>query len=78
MHGLTRTNNFGVTVIMHDLNLAALWCDRLMLIKQGALIAEGSPIKTLTTENLLACFDIPMHVMPHPLRHEKVLILSGQ
>ena len=78
VYELTRTNNFGVMVIMHDLNLAALWCDRLLLIKQGALIAEGCPVKTLTSENLLGCFEIPMHVLPHPFCNEKMFVLAGQ
>jgi iron complex transport system ATP-binding protein len=78
VHELTRTENFGVIVIMHDLNLAALWCDRLMMIKDGALIADGCPIKTLTTKNLFDCFDIPMHVLPHPVCQEKICILTSQ
>jgi iron complex transport system ATP-binding protein len=78
VHELTRTNNFGVIVIMHDLNLAALWCDRLMLLKEGVLIAEGCPRETLTTENLFECFDVPMTVLPHPACHEKIFVLANQ
>jgi iron complex transport system ATP-binding protein len=78
IHGLTRTKNFGVTVVMHDLNLAAFWCDRLLLMKQGVLIAEGCPIETLTADNLFQCFDMPMLVLPHPLNKEKIVIVSGQ
>ena len=78
IHELTRTKNFGVIVIMHDLNLAAFWFDRLLLMKQGALIVEGTPIKTLTADNLFECFDIPMHVLPHPLNKEKIVVVTGQ
>jgi iron complex transport system ATP-binding protein len=40
----------GITVIaaMHDLNLAALFFDRLVLLKEGAIFADGTPHEVLT------------------------------
>jgi iron complex transport system ATP-binding protein len=35
----------GVFVILHDLNLAALYADRIAILKKGGLIAEGIPPK---------------------------------
>ncbi len=76
IHALTRAENFGVMVVMHDLNLAALWCDRLMLMKEGALIFDDCPANTLTSNNLLECFDNPMHVFPHPIYSDKVCVVA--
>ncbi len=78
IHALTRAENFGVMVIMHDLNLAALWCDRVILMKEGALIADDCPVKTFTDRNLFECFDMPMYVFPHPLFNGKISIVARQ
>ncbi len=43
----------GILVVMHDLGLAARFCDRLLLLKQGSLIASGRP-ECVLTEALLA------------------------
>ncbi len=44
----------GATVIavLHDLTLAARWCDRLLLIDQGRLVADGTPAKVLTADRI--------------------------
>ena len=40
-------------VVLHDLNLAARVCDRLIVLQQGSIVAEGTPNEILT-ESLLA------------------------
>lgn len=78
IHALTRAQNYGVMVVMHDLNLAALWCDRVMLLKEGALIVDDCPIMSFTEKNLFECFDMAMHVFPHPICKEKKTILASR
>ena len=48
----------GVLVSLHDLGLAARWCDRVLIVKQGALLAEGRPEAVLTAETLRRAFGI--------------------
>jgi iron complex transport system ATP-binding protein len=43
----------GALVVLHDLNLAARVCDRLLVLQQGSVVAEGKPNEILT-ESLLA------------------------
>lgn len=78
IHALTRTENFGVMVIMHDLNLAAFWCDRLMLMKDGVLIADDCPDKSITDKNLFECFDMQMHVFRHPICRDKMCVVASE
>ena len=54
----------GVTVIMvsHDLNLAALYGDRLLLLNQGRAVLCGTPAEVLTSERLSACYGCTMLV----------------
>jgi len=43
---------------IHDLDLAARYCDRLLLIADGELLAVGSPESVLTSQRLKAAFDV--------------------
>jgi iron complex transport system ATP-binding protein len=52
----------GVVVSLHDLGLAARWCDRLLLMHQGRLVAEGPPEAVLTAERLAAVYGITAHL----------------
>ena len=56
----------GVLAVLHDLNLAARYADRLSLLKAGRLEAEGSPEEVLTAETVERCFDLPVTVSRHP------------
>jgi iron complex transport system ATP-binding protein len=48
----------GVIVVLHDLSLAARFCDRLVLIAHGGIIAEGSPAEVLTPSNLAEAYGV--------------------
>lgn len=56
----------GVLVITHQLNLAARFADRLLLLDRGRAVAEGSPTEVLTAERLSALFGWPVAVNPGP------------
>jgi iron complex transport system ATP-binding protein len=47
LNGLARQGR-GILVVMHDLGLAARFCDRLLALHQGCLIASGAPDAVLT------------------------------
>src|SRR2546426_1168574 len=54
-------------VVTHDVNLAAEFADRVMLLKEGRAIAIGSPQEVLTTELLHTVFDLEILVDAHPV-----------
>ncbi len=56
----------GVFTILHDLNLAAQYADRIIVLHQGHMIADGSPADVLTPEIILKAYDMPVMVTPHP------------
>ncbi len=59
----------GITVIaaMHDLNLASLYFDRLVVLKEGRLLADGTPAEVLTEEMLGDAFSASVRVEQHPV-----------
>jgi len=58
----------GLTVIaaMHDLNLASLYFDRLVLLKEGRVSADGTPHQVLTEARIREVFSASVGVEPHP------------
>jgi len=73
---LAHAGNTGVLVILHDMNLAARWCDRLLLLSGGRDIAQGAPGDVLTAANLYLAFGIDAQVIPHPLQPDRLLVLT--
>jgi iron complex transport system ATP-binding protein len=57
----------GVTMVVstHDLNLAAALCDRVVLLKQGRVIAQGATRETLTHQNIRLLYEIEADVRFH-------------
>jgi iron complex transport system ATP-binding protein len=52
-------------VSIHDLNLASLYADRIMLVGKGGLVAMGKPGEVLREDILEAVFGIPLLIAPH-------------
>ncbi|MES2605974.1 MAG: ABC transporter ATP-binding protein, partial [Pseudomonadota bacterium] len=52
----------GVIVVLHDLTLAARYCDRLLLLHSGSVIADGVPADVLSAANLQHAFQIDAHL----------------
>ncbi|WP_053143955.1 heme ABC transporter ATP-binding protein [Pseudomonas sp. P97.38] len=63
-----------VLVILHDLNLAARYCDRLLLLASGRSIAMGTPQEVLRPDSLKAVFGLEVLVQPHPERGHPLII----
>lgn len=60
------TRNTAVLVVLHDLNLAARYADRLVMLEQGRLMADGSPSEVLTPALIARLYDYPAQVIHHP------------
>ena len=59
VRGLNRT----VIAAIHDLNIAALYCDRLCALKDGKIIGEGTPRELLTPEFIRKVYEVDAQVM---------------
>ncbi len=60
------SRNTAVLVVLHDLNLAARYADRLVMLERGKLMADGTPAEVLTPELIARLYDYPAQVIHHP------------
>jgi iron complex transport system ATP-binding protein len=56
----------GVLVIIHDLNLASMFCDKILLLSQGELVGFEEPGKILRAESIKQYFDANVVILKHP------------
>lgn len=63
-----------VLVVLHDLNLASRYCDRILLLEQGRNYALDTPEQVLTPAALKVVFGIEVLVQPHPERGHPLII----
>lgn len=56
------SRNIGVLAVVHDLNLAAAFADRMIFIKNGQVVAEGSIPETFTKEIIASVYDCPVKI----------------
>ena len=70
----------GIAVIaaIHDLNLAAQYCDRLLLLKRGEIIADGTVEEVLTQEHIAEAFGVSALVRKHPITNAFSITLLQQ
>ena len=55
-----------VVAVLHDVNLAALFCDRLILLQAGKIAADGLPAEILTPERVFSAYGDKIEVLRHP------------
>lgn len=63
-----------VLVVLHDLDVAAAYADRIVLLEAGAVVAAGSPAEVCTAERLSAVYGHEIEVLTHPT-NGRLLIL---
>lgn len=70
----------GIPVLsaLHDLNLAAMYCDRLYVLKAGQLVMSGSPDDILTADLIREVFEVETDVSVHPVTGKKHVYFFSQ
>ena len=72
---LNRQRGLTVLATMHDLNLAALYFDRLILLNEGQVVVQGAPSEVLQEERIRQVFGATVHIQEHPTRPTPQVIL---
>ncbi|MDQ2623731.1 MAG: ATP-binding cassette domain-containing protein [Actinomycetota bacterium] len=65
---LSLVRGLGLTTVaaLHDLNLAAGWCDHVVVLDSGRVVADGAPREVLTPELIERVYGVRSHVLEHP------------
>nr|NLR86285.1 ATP-binding cassette domain-containing protein [Rhizobium sp. P28RR-XV] len=74
VQSLSHARGLGVVVVLHDVNSAARFCDHIIALHSGRIIANGPTDDILTTEALRAIYGIEMHILQHPASGRPVAI----
>lgn len=63
---LSHKLDLGVVVVLHEINMAARYCDHLVALHSGRLLIQGPPAELMNSAVLESIYGIRMGVMPHP------------
>jgi iron complex transport system ATP-binding protein len=66
MRRFSRDDGKAVLAVVHDLTLAARYCDRLVMLHNGSVAAAGLPADVLTAGRLRSVYSASVDVFPHP------------
>ena len=75
---LNRQNQITVIIILHDLNLAGEYCDRLMLMNTGCIYKFGSPQEVLTYQNIEEVYKTVVVVEKNPISSKPYILLVSE
>ena len=77
---LTFVRSLGTTTIaaLHDLNLAASFCDHVLVLSEGRLAAAGAPADVLTPDVIRDVYHVDADVLEHPRTGRPVIAFSGR
>ncbi len=66
IHSLNRSYGLSVLATMHDLNLASMYFDRIILLNAGSIVAQGTPVQVLSRERIESVYGTDVVVEGHP------------
>jgi len=63
---LKQERNMTILTVTHDINLAAQFCKRIIILKEGVIVADGLTGEIMQQEVLQHTYEIPIRIMSHP------------
>lgn len=68
VHALSHERQLTVVMVLHDINIAARYCDQLIALREGRLLEDGTPEEIVRPDMLERIYGVAMGVMRHPQR----------
>ena len=75
---LNHKNNLTIVMVLHDLNLAAEYCSRIVLLDKGRVSQEGRPEEVLTYQNIETVYRTVVVVNENPINRKPYVILVSR
>ena len=67
MGELSRNDGHTVLIVLHDINMAARFCDEILAMRDGRIVAKGTPTEIVEPKALQRIYDLAMGTLPHPV-----------
>ncbi len=74
---LAAEHGIAIMVVSHDINLAAMFCDRLAVLSGGKIRAAGPPAEVLSPALLEGVYGVPVVLLNHPDRGDAPLVFPA-
>jgi iron complex transport system ATP-binding protein len=74
VRSLCRERRIATVAVVHDLTLAAAYADRIALMHDGRIVADGAPGAVLTEETIRRVYGTPVRVLAHPETGRPVVV----
>lgn len=71
----TQNNNTAI-VVLHDLNLAARFADKVLLMEKGQVLSHGSPEEVFTQETISKAYNFPCIISKHPVNNDTMILFG--
>ena len=75
---LNREEGLTIVIVLHDLNLASEYCNRLILLERGSINTQGSPFDVLTYQNIERVYKTVVVVRENPFSRKPYIILISK
>lgn len=69
---------YGVLAVLHDLNLASQYADRVAIMREGRVFFQGAPEETFTRERIHSAFGVSSEISVHPRTRRPQLVMWAQ
>lgn len=71
---LNREQSKTIVMVLHDLNLSARYADHILALKNGHLLAQGTPAEVIQADNVEAIFGLKNQIIPDPIYHTPMCV----
>ena len=71
---LKKERNMLIILVSHNINLAATYCDRIVMLKQGIVIADGNPENVINRDNLRKLYDHDINIIKTELSNVPLVL----
>ena len=75
---LVKAQKKTVVAVIHDLNIASMYCDRLYALKEGKIVASGTPKQVLTPEFIKEVYEVEAEIVDDTRGQSRILFYSGK
>ena len=76
VYSLSREMNLIVLITLHDLNLAAQYCDRIAILHQGKILQQGTPSEVISSEIIKQVYGADVCIYPHPVNNLPTTVIT--